>query len=55
MVSTPSLDEEDHKVLAKVLASDEVQNEIGAENWNLSEEDEERLWKIIERYKDSYG
>lgn len=54
-MTIPYLDEEDHKVLAKILDSGVFQDEIGAENWDLSEEDEGRLWIIIDRYKEIYG
>lgn len=45
----PELDDADKEVLAKVLQSQALQNLIGAEEWDLSEEEEMRLWQIIEK------
>jgi hypothetical protein len=41
--------EEEMGVVVKVLTSETVQNIIGAEEWDLTEEEETLLWKIIER------
>jgi hypothetical protein len=41
------LSDEDALILRKVIKSDVVQNEIGAENWDLTEAEEMRLWGII--------
>lgn len=40
---------EEQEVVRKVLASKALQYLIGAEEWDLSEEDEETLWVIIRR------
>jgi hypothetical protein len=40
---------EEMEVIVKVLTSDTVQNIIGAEEWDLTEEEEMLLWKIIKR------
>lgn len=38
-------------VVRKVLLSDAVQNLIGAEEWDLTEEEEMTLWEIIHNIK----
>lgn len=45
----PEFDDADKEVLVKVLQSQALQNLIGAEEWDLSEEEEMHLWKIIEK------
>ena len=36
-------------VIRKVLLSDAIQNLIGAEEWDLTEEEEMTLWEIIRK------
>lgn len=40
---------EEERVLEEVLKSQALQNLIGAEQWDLSEEDEKILWRIIRK------
>ena len=35
--------------IAALLLTDIVRLEIGAENWNLTEEQENALWSVIDR------
>jgi hypothetical protein len=44
-----NLDEDETAIIRKILASAALQNLIGAEEWDLSEAEEERLWIIIRR------
>lgn len=46
------LNEADRKVLRRVLNSSALQRLIGLEEWDLREEDEVRLWDIIEYWAD---
>jgi len=38
---------EEKQVIAKVLRSRALQLLIGAEEWNLTEQDEEILWELV--------
>jgi hypothetical protein len=40
---------EEQAVVRKVLLSTQVQNEIGAENWTLTETEEMTLWDVIHK------
>lgn len=42
-----NLTDEQKEVIAKVLKSDVIRLAIGAEEWDLTEEEEEILWTII--------
>lgn len=42
---------QEKQVLQKVLLSDQVQNLIGGEEWDLTENEEMLLWKIIKEWK----
>ena len=44
-----ALSTDDAHVIRKVLASSVLRNAIGAEEWDLTEDEEMRLWKIINR------
>ncbi|QIG68756.1 hypothetical protein EVB68_019 [Rhizobium phage RHph_Y2_6] len=35
------------EIIKKVLKSDVIKLAIGADEWDLSEEEEEKLWEII--------
>ena len=47
----PKLTEEEVKALIRLIHTDEVQLEMGAENWDLTENEENTLWDLIERTK----
>lgn len=44
-----TLTPEEFEVVAKVLQSTVVQNLIGGEEWDLTEEDEGVLWDVIRK------
>ena len=44
-----NLTTEEKEVMKKVLLSTPLQNLLGAEEWDLTEPEEEILWSIIER------
>jgi hypothetical protein len=46
------LSRHEEDVVRKVLLSTQVQNLIGAEEWVLTEKEENTLWEIINRIKD---
>lgn len=43
------LSDQEASVIRKVLASTVLQNLIGAEEWELTEEEEMLLWELINR------
>jgi hypothetical protein len=42
---------EEDRIVHKLLLTDIIKWELGAENWDLTEEEEEKLWALIERLK----
>lgn len=42
-----TLNDEHARVLRRLIDTDQVQLEIGAENWDLTEAEENTLWEII--------
>lgn len=50
-----NLTPEEQQIVQKLLLSDVVKYAIGAENWNLTEEEENKLWTIIERLEKLVG
>jgi hypothetical protein len=42
---------EEDRIVHKLLLTDIIKLELGAENWDLTEEEEEKLWTLIERLK----
>jgi hypothetical protein len=46
-----NLTPDEWRIVRAVLLSDVVKWALGAENWDLSEADEEKLWALIERLK----
>lgn len=47
----PDITTDEWRIVKAVLLSHLIQNEIGAEHWDLSESDEEQLWVLIERLR----
>ena len=45
------LTEAEIKALIRLIHTDEVQLEMGAENWDLTEDEETTLWGLINRTK----
>ena len=45
----PQLTDEEIELVKRVLSTTVVQNEIGAENWDLTEEEEMKLWDLIHK------
>lgn len=45
----PELTKEEQQALINLLKSSVIANEMGAENWDLSEEEETHIWAIIKR------
>lgn len=43
------LSEKEKEAITRLLKSDVIQNEMGAENWDLTEEEENLIWNIINR------
>jgi len=43
--------ESESKALIKLIHTDEVQFEMGAENWDLTEDEELTIWALIKRSK----
>lgn len=44
-----NLTTDEKQAIAALLRTSIVQNEMGAENWDLTEEQEELLWGVIDR------
>jgi hypothetical protein len=51
MTKVPDLTPDEWRIVRAVLLSDVVRLEIGAENWDLSEADETKLWTLIEKLR----
>ena len=52
-VEAMDLTAEEEAVVRKVLLSDVVKWALGAENWDLTEAEEKKLWAVIERLQAS--
>jgi hypothetical protein len=50
-----NLTDAEANALAALLCTTTVQNEMGAENWDLSEEQEGALWPLIHRVEAAAG
>jgi hypothetical protein len=46
------LTKEEVKALIRLIHTDEVQREMGAENWDLTEDEEYTLWGLIKKTTD---
>jgi hypothetical protein len=46
-----NLTAEEQAIVRKLLLSDVVKWALGAENWDLTEAEEEKLWSLIERLR----
>lgn len=47
------LDDAEKEVIGKALCSGAVQNLMGAEEWSLSEDEENLLWAVIDKFEAS--
>ncbi len=46
---------EEEAAVERLLRTDIVQNEMGAENWDLTEDEENVLWGVIKRLEEIPG